>query len=180
MEPSLKQTCATSLALLAIAACGNPEPRPAVSPPPPAPAAETAPKVVSGKKIEASVRLGLGAKGVTLKSLSCPDGRPIKSGDTFDCAGVDQDDKALTFHVVQADNTGDVTWKMEGMIVDQTKIGDSIESKVGHAADVQCPAKIVIMKIGEAFTCPVLIEGKTRSVRMVLMNENGDVSWTTL
>ncbi len=131
------------------------------------------------KKIEASVQAELAAKNVKLKSFDCPEGRPLKADDTFDCAGIDQDGKALVFHVKQMDNAGNITWKMEGLIIDQTKLGDSIEAKVGQSADVQCPAKTLIMKVGESFSCPVMIGGQRHMVQITLTNEKGDVTWKT-
>ena len=131
------------------------------------------------KKIEASVQAELASKGVKLKIFDCPEGRPLKKGDTFECSGVDQDGRALTFHVEQMDDSGNISWKMEGLIIDQAKLGDSIEAKVGKTADVQCPSKTLIVKIGETFTCPVMINGEKHSVRITLTNDKGDVTWTT-
>jgi hypothetical protein len=68
---------------------------------------------------------------------------------------------------------------MEGLIIDQAKLGDSIEAKVGKTADVQCPSKTLIVKIGETFTCPVMINGEKHSVQITLTNDKGDVTWTT-
>jgi hypothetical protein len=132
-------------------------------------------KVQHGK-VEQSIKDKLATKGMALTSLTCPD-RPIKKGDTFDCDGVDSDGQKLTFHVEQTDDTGSVDWKLDGMIINKQKIGDSIEKSVGAAADVRCPEKTVVMKVGESFTCDLHIGAQMKHVELTLTNDKGDVSW---
>jgi hypothetical protein len=129
------------------------------------------------KKIEDAIQTELAAKGIKLKTFDCPEGRPLKVGDKFDCSGVDQDNRALTFHIEQMNDTGSINWKMEGLILDEAKLGDSIEAKIGQAADVQCPAKTLILKVNDSFTCPVLIGGERQKVTLTLTNEKGEVAW---
>lgn len=128
-------------------------------------------------KVEDSIKKGLKDKNVTLKSVSCPEGRAAKTGDSFDCTGIDEGGQHLVFTVTQNDDHGNIAWKLDGMIIDQAKIGDSIEHKVGKAADVKCPGKTVILKPGQSFTCPVDVEGKTHSVLITLTDKDGNVSW---
>ena len=132
-------------------------------------------KVQHGK-VEQSIRDKLATSGVALTSLTCPD-RPIKKGDTYDCDGVDSDGQKLSFHVEQMDDRGTVDWKMDGIIIDKQKIGDSIEQTVGAAADVRCPAKTVVMKVGESFTCDLHVGGQMRHVDLTLKDDKGNVSW---
>jgi hypothetical protein len=131
------------------------------------------------KKIEASVQAELASKGVKLKVFDCPEGRPLQKGDKFDCSGVDQDGRALTFHVEQMDDAGNVNWKMEGVIIDEAKFGDRIEAEGGKAADVQCPSKVLIVKKGDVITCPVIINGEEHTIEITLTNDEGKVSWKT-
>jgi hypothetical protein len=127
-------------------------------------------------KVEQSIRDKLATKGLALTTLTCPD-RPIKKGDTFDCNGTDSDGQALTFHVEQTDEKGAVDWKLDGMIINKAKIGDSIEKTVGAAADVRCPEKTVVMKVGESFTCDVHVGSQVKKVDLTLTNDKGDVTW---
>ncbi len=127
-------------------------------------------------KVEQSIRDKLATKGLALTSLTCPD-RPIKKGDTFDCDGTDSDGQHLTFHVEQTDDKGNVDWKLDGMIINKAKIGDSIEKTVGAAADVRCPEKTVVMKVGESFTCDVHVGSQVKKVDLTLSNDKGDVTW---
>jgi hypothetical protein len=131
---------------------------------------------IDHSKVEDSIRQGLKEKGVNLKSVDCPADRRIKKGDTFDCTGVDEGGQHLVFTVTQGDG-GNVNWKLDGMIINQAKLGDSIEHKVGKAADVKCPEKTVILKPGQSFTCDVDVDGKTHKVLITLQDKEGNVAW---
>ena len=131
-------------------------------------------------KLEASIKGELAGKGVVMKSLDCPSGRPQKAGDKFDCDGIDEDGEKLVFHVEQTDGRGGFNWKMDGMIINQKKVGDAIESKLHKSADIQCHEKAVILKVGQSFTCDAVIEGKTHKVQMTLTDTSGNVSWKML
>jgi hypothetical protein len=141
------------------------------------PSASAAPRNINPRKVEAAIAKGLAAKGVALKSLECPANRPLAADDMFDCPARDEDDKPLVFHARQTDDKGNVDWLMDGLIIDETKVGDSIEAQVGLAADIKCAARTLIMKIGESFTCSVVIDGRIRTVDITLKNAGGDVAW---
>ena len=128
-------------------------------------------------KVEDSIKTALSAKGVTVKSVDCPADRAVKSGDEFTCSGIDSDGDALVFRVTETDDQGTISWKMDGMIIDQSKLGEGIQDKVGHAADVQCASKTLIMKVGESFTCPATVNGKAEHVELTLQDDKGDVAW---
>jgi hypothetical protein len=129
------------------------------------------------KKIEDAIQTDLAGKGIKVKTFDCPEGRPLRTGDKFDCSAVDQDNRTLIFHVEQTNDSGSINWKMEGVILEEAKLGDSIEAKIGQAADVQCPAKTIILKVGDSFTCPVLIGSDRQKVTLTLTSEKGDVAW---
>src|SRR5271167_2966945 len=78
-------------------------------------------------KIEGLIQTELQGKGVTMKSVDCPPDRPLKKGDSFTCSGVDSEGEALVFRVEQLDDAGTISWKMDGMIINQKKVGDGIE-----------------------------------------------------
>jgi Domain of unknown function (DUF4333) len=132
------------------------------------------------KKIEQNIHDELLTKGVNMKLIDCPAGRPLSAGDKFDCTGIDSDGETLVFHVTQTDAAGSFKWEMDGMVLNLAKIGDSIESKVGRNADVQCPEKSVIMQVGHSFTCNVDIGGKGHKVLLTLTDTTGRVTWKLL
>jgi hypothetical protein len=129
------------------------------------------------RKVEQEIETFLKSKGVTIKSVDCPPDRPLKKDDTFTCSGIDADNEALVFRVKQTDGHGAIFWEMDGMLINQQKVGDGIERQVGTKVDVQCPEKSLIMKVGSSFTCPVLVKGKTEHVLLTLVNDKGDVTW---
>lgn len=131
---------------------------------------------VEHTKVEQSIKDKLATKKVDLKSLTCPD-RPLKKGDKFDCNAEDVDGQPLVFHVEQMDAKGSVDWKLDGMIIDMASVGDNIEKTVGAAADVQCPNKSVILKVGQSFTCDAQIGAQKHKVVLTLTDDQGTVSW---
>jgi hypothetical protein len=131
-------------------------------------------------KLESSITTELAGKGVVMKSIDCPSGRPQKAGDKFDCSGVDEDGEKLVFHVEQTDGHGGFSWKMDGMIINKKKVGDAIEAKLHKSADVQCSEKAVILNVGQSFTCDAIVEGKTHKVQLTLTDASGNVSWKLL
>lgn len=137
-------------------------------------------KKLDNKKIEQNIQNELSTKGVAMKSISCPAGQAVTAGVTFDCTGVDSDGETLVFHVKETDGSGSFKWEMDGMILNLAKIGDSIEAKVGKNADVQCPEKSVIVKVGHSFQCNVDITGKSHKVLLTLADTTGRVTWKLL
>jgi hypothetical protein len=136
--------------------------------------------VLDKKKIETSITSECKSKGLTLKTVDCPAGRHQKQGDTFDCHGTTDDGQALTFTVTQNDHAGNISWKLDGQIMDLAKLGDSIESKVHKAADVKCPSKVKVLKSGDVFKCDVDIEGKHQQVEITVKDNDGNVHWKVL
>ena len=128
-------------------------------------------------KVEKDITTELAKKEVVMKSVDCPAGRALHKGDTFDCNGVDEDGEKLVFHAEQTDASGSFHWKMDGMIINKRKVGDSIEAKLHKSADVTCPEKAVILKPGQSFVCDVAIEGKSHKVQITLTDSTGAVSW---
>ena len=70
---------------------------------------------IDNKKLETAITDGLKAKSVTLKSVTCPDDRPAKAGDKFDCEAVTSDGDKLAVKVEQTDDQGNVNWKVDSL-----------------------------------------------------------------
>jgi hypothetical protein len=128
-------------------------------------------------KLESSISDTCKSKGLALKSVTCPADRPVKEGDTFDCNGVTDDGDKLDFHVTQKDAQGNIDWKLTCAIIDASKIGDSIEEKVGKGADVKCAAKTIVMVKGKTIKCKATIEEKEHEVAITGTDDEGGVSW---
>jgi hypothetical protein len=47
--------------------------------------------------------------------VTCPNDRPLKTGDTFQCTAVAADGSTLQITVVQTDDQGNVNWNVTGV-----------------------------------------------------------------
>ncbi len=132
---------------------------------------------LDAKKIEKSIGSEFEAKDIKLRSITCPANVPIKQGDKFDCEASDSEGQSLVVHVEQTDNAGSISWKLDGMIINMQKVGDSIEAKVGQSADVKCPEMNMILRVNESFTCDATIAGGPHKVAITLTDSSGNVAW---
>lgn len=134
---------------------------------------------IDKKKLESSITAECKAKGITLKSVDCPGDRKAKKGDAFDCNGETEDGDKVVFHVTQLDG-GAIEWKLDGQILNQAKVGDSLEKAIDEKthvkADVKCPEKTIILLKGKSFTCDATVDDKTKKVDITL-GEGDSYSW---
>ena len=138
------------------------------------------PSTVDKAHVEQSIRSGFAAKGVTLRSIECPQGMPLVPGSTFNCTVRDEAESA-TVMVTVKDRTGAVDWKLDGEVLDLMKVGDNLEqqiqAKTGKHVDVQCPSKSIILKSGRRFTCNATNDGKQEKIDIVLTDNQGSSHW---
>jgi len=132
---------------------------------------------IDHRKVEQSIRSEASAKGLDLTSLECPKNVKMKAGDSFACNGVDSDGQKLSFHVDQVDGAGSIKWHLDGIIIDKKKVGDGIEKAVGASTDVTCPAKVVVLNVGDTFTCDAKVGGQMHKVDITLKDTEGNVAW---
>ena len=132
---------------------------------------------LDAKKLEDNIKDTLKDKGVTLKSLTCPKDRKMKTGDKFTCDGETDDGDKVVFDVEQTSSSGDVKWNLRGAIIQADDLGDSIESKIGSSADVKCPDKAMILPKGKKLTCDVVVDGKKDKVELKAIDDKGTVDW---
>src|SRR4051812_11388788 len=111
-------------------------------------------KMIDHQELEQRITDKLRSR-LALKSVSCPDGRPFKAGDTFECTGKTADGENLRFSVKQTDGAGKVHWDLVGVITDFEQIGKSIERDVGVSVHVKCPPKVSVVQINDSVTCAV-------------------------
>ena len=84
---------------------------------------------LDNKKLEGAITDGLKAKGVALKSVSCPSDRQAKSGDKFTCDAVTDGGDKLVVNVEQTDDQGNVNWKVDNLPAPKGAAGDKAEEK---------------------------------------------------
>lgn len=135
---------------------------------------------VDKAKLEKSITDEFTAKGIKLKSVDCPADVKAKKGETFDCKGETDEGDKIVLHVTMTDSAGSIEWKLDGQILDQAKIGDSLEAaideKVHVKADVKCPEKTIILLPGKSFVCDATVDGETKKVDITTA-EDGGYSW---
>ncbi len=131
------------------------------------------------KELESTITKKFKEKDLALKDVSCPE-RPFKKGDTFECTGKTDDDDKVTINVTQKDAAGNVSFEIQGAVIDPEKLGDSIEEKVGTGADVKCPSKVIVLNEGEKIKCKVVIKGQEHSLEIKAKDDEGNVSWKIL
>lgn len=70
--------------------------------------------LLDNDKLQQVIAEGLQTQAGVSASVTCPDDRPIKQGDTFTCTAQTTDGDNLTITVVQTDDTGRVNWNVTG------------------------------------------------------------------
>ena len=129
---------------------------------------------IDNKKVEQSVIDTMKDKGVKMKSVSCPTGKPMKSGTKFDCTGTSDDGVDMTFHVEETDGSGTIKWELDGLILDKKKLGDGLEKDLGGGADIKCPEKTVIIHKGTTFDCDYEKDGEKGTVTLTADDDKGN------
>jgi hypothetical protein len=70
------------------------------------------------EKVESAIRSGVDARlkkaGTTgrVRSVTCPEDRPLKQGDTFTCRATFSDGSSATVDARQTSDDGDVSWNV--------------------------------------------------------------------
>ena len=65
-------------------------------------------------KLQQVIANGLQEQAQVTATVSCPDDRPIKAGDVFQCQALTEDGTTLTIQVTQTDDSGNVNWQVVG------------------------------------------------------------------
>jgi len=65
-------------------------------------------------KLQQSIESDLQSQAGVNATVTCPDDRPIKAGDTFPCQALTEDGTTLTIQVTQTDDSGNVNWQVVG------------------------------------------------------------------
>lgn len=94
-------------------------------------------------KISASIEGGLEERGVKVKSVTCPDGKKDKSGDTFECEGRTEDDTVFKV-AITAKGGGNIEWNLVGKIVDPDELKTNLKQKSGREFDCGKEKRIAV------------------------------------
>lgn len=131
-------------------------------------------KKLDNAKLEASITDGLKAKSIPVKSASCPAGREVKAGDSFDCEATTADGEKVAIKVEQKDDEGSIAWKTTGHIGTQASFGSHLVTALGAGATVKCPDKTVVVKKDTTFTCDGVVDGKPAKITFTAKDDQGN------
>jgi hypothetical protein len=126
-------------------------------------------------QLEEHIKSSMREEGIDMQSMWCPAGLVLKVGDTFDCVGADADGAHHAFVCTQGEDR--LSWKPDGFVHNQLKIGHSIEKDFGKPAHVDCPDKNVLLKKGQWFTCKVDYDGRVRPLYFLTDDDEGNLLW---
>jgi hypothetical protein len=69
---------------------------------------------IDQNKVQTGIKTGIEKQTkVKVRSVSCPEDRPIKKGDRFECKVTATDGSTGTVDVVQTNDKGDVRWNLK-------------------------------------------------------------------
>lgn len=136
------------------------------------------------EKLTASIKSGLTEQlQMPFASVSCPESRPIKNGDVFECKAVAETGGDLTVSVTQNDDTGNVNWKLTNgekvlsLTSLEKQITDELARQLKVDAAVDCGGKMRISEPGKVFECTANSGSESRKVAVTMKDERGNVNW---
>ncbi|MGZ4682413.1 MAG: DUF4333 domain-containing protein [Acidimicrobiales bacterium] len=156
MAPRRRPTVVVGLVVCAVAALAG------------AGVACSGPRVVDRTKLEQGIIDQSSSGAVTITSVSCPEGRRVREGDTFTCQATLSTGQPVTVEVTQTNGDGGVTFTQVEAVITGEQFAASengvISAEYGVTVMLECPALIVV-EDGDTFTCQGTDDrGHTRTV----------------
>jgi hypothetical protein len=139
-------------------------------------------------KLKTSISDGVKAQmGLDIASVTCPEKRDIKAGDTFECTAVPAIGGSLTIKITQKDDQGNINWdlaKIDGLLdlaALETVIKNGLKEQSGVDATVSCGGKYRKTEPGTSFECTAsLADGTKAQVAVTVKDAAGNVSYETV
>jgi hypothetical protein len=66
--------------------------------------------LLNDDNLEIEIASWISDQGGGIATVTCPDDRPLRQGDTFQCEAALEDGSTVTLQVTQTDDTGNVSW----------------------------------------------------------------------
>jgi hypothetical protein len=143
-------------------------------------------QIIDAKKVEDAISTGLKEQiGVEVKSVTCPEDRPIKAQDQFTC-DVEVDDAnfdGLEFvvNVTQEDDEGNISWEAEGLLsldAIEKQVTDGIAQQLEVEVTTECGPAYKVAKKGERFECKASdSSGVSKTILIEVTDNEGNVNW---
>lgn len=153
----------TGFLMLALAACG--------------------PGKLDMEKIKSSIQSGVSSQmGLKVNTVTCPAEMEAKAGGSFSCTVTTSDlTEDLSVEVTQSDDKGNISWKSKYEVAPSERVEEevatSLLTKNNVAADISCPAKILVKK-GYKFECKAEdASGDRATVKVEVTSDDGDIEW---
>ena len=102
-----------------------------------------------------SIKSKLEAQGVTVNSVTCPSGKPMKKDDTFTCQGVSGKGDVFTVKVTQTDDAGNTNVELEGKVFDPAAFSSNALKHFTNNRKVDCGKDKFIAVKGTEMACAV-------------------------
>lgn len=131
-------------------------------------------------KVKTAVREMVATQiGANVKNVACPEARPIKSGDTFDCT-VDIDHGQTKVVVLQTDDAGSISMKTPQSVVKvgmiEKMIADGVKSNAGIDVAVDCGPKFRPSVPNDSFECTGKSASGVNKYKVTVKDDQGNVS----
>ncbi|MGZ4707792.1 MAG: DUF4333 domain-containing protein [Acidimicrobiales bacterium] len=126
------------------------------------------PRVIDHTRLEQGIIDQSSSGEVAITSVSCPEGRRLREGDTFICQATLSTGQPVTVEATQTNGDGDVTFTQVEAVISGEQFAASengvISAEYGVTVMLECPALIVV-EDGDTFTCQGTDDrGHTRTV----------------
>jgi hypothetical protein len=132
---------------------------------------------LDGGKLERLIKARIRDGGVTLTRLTCPHGRGVKKGDSFQCHGLAANGVPVTISVVQTSGSGNVTWNVTEGLLDVPRIRDEIQRQAGGSVTVDCNAPdLVAARDGDSLTCTANSSGPNPQTTVYKVTANSQAA----
>ncbi len=98
---------------------------------------------LDAKKLSTQIEETLEKDGVQIKSITCPEGKKDKEGESFECTG--EADDGTKFRVTaNAKGGGNVAWELVGRIIDPAELQKNLKDKSGRDFDCGTAKRIAV------------------------------------
>lgn len=111
-------------------------------------------KTLNKESLETNIKATYEKKGIKMKSLDCPAGKPFKAGDSFECNGELDEGGKISIVVKQKDDKGNLDLDVTGLVIKEDEVSEVLTKEGGGAKiEAKCPKKVSILRKGETVSC---------------------------
>jgi hypothetical protein len=128
-------------------------------------------KTLKKESVEGVIKSAYEKNGLKLKSVSCPAGKEVKQGDTFDCTAEIEGGGKATIGVTQKDAKGTLDFNAAGVYLSEASIAAIVTKNAGAPATAKCSTPQVLLRKGEKYVCEVSVGDQKGKLTYTTMDE---------